>query len=148
MIRRRFRGIVRTTIVTAVPWTGLGFVAGMVLRLGLIPNLLAGLSTPFPGGLVAACTIVGATVGVINGLTLSGLILATERGKKIEELRPWRFAAWGAIATAGTLGLVFESPLVAAIGAALGAAAGFVALSAARRARAPQNTVVNPPLSE
>lgn len=137
MIRQRLRGIARTTLVTAVPWTGLGLITGMVLRLGLIPGLLISLSTPFPGGIVAACTAVGATVGVINGLVLSGLILATERGKRIEELRPWRFAAWGAIATAGTLGLVFQSPRVAAIGAVLGAAAGFVALAVARRVRVP-----------
>src|SRR5262245_63822619 len=101
MIRRRLRGIFRTTIITAVPWTGLGFTIGMVLRFGLIPDLFIGLSTPFPGGLIAACTLVGATVGVISGLTLSGLVLAAERGKTIEQLRPWRFAAWGAIATAG-----------------------------------------------
>ena len=60
---------------------------------------------------MAAFTFAGAIVGVVNGLTLSGIVLATERGKKIEELRMWRFATWGAVATAGTLGLFFESLL-------------------------------------
>jgi len=31
MLRRRLRGILRTTIMTAVPWTALGFVIGMIL---------------------------------------------------------------------------------------------------------------------
>ena len=58
----------------------------------------------------------------------------TKTLKKIEELRMWRFAAWGAFATAGTLGLFFESPLAAGVGAVLGAGAGIAALSAARHA--------------
>ena len=134
MLRQRLRGILRTTFLTCVPWTAVGFLTGLVFRLNLIPNVYVDLGRPFPGGLVGALTFAGAIVGVVNGLTLSGIVLATERGKKIEELRMWRFAAWGAFATAGTLGLFFESPLAAGVGAVLGAGAGIAALSAARRA--------------
>ena len=98
MIRQRLRGIFRATIATTVPWTGLGFFTGLVFRFDLVPGVFVFLSSRIPGGLVAACTLVGAMVGVVNGLTLSGLILAAGRGKNLEELRTWRFAAWGAIA--------------------------------------------------
>src|SRR5262245_17076747 len=136
MIRQRLRGILRTTITTCVPWTALGFLAGLVFQLDLIPGVHAGLGRPIPGGLVTVCTLIGAMIGAINGLTLSGLVLATERGKKLEDLRAWRFATWGGVATAGTLALLFHSPIVAGIGAVLGAGAGVAALSAARRANA------------
>ncbi len=109
MLRRRLRGILRTTVATSIPWTAIGLLTGLVFRLGLIPDVYVELGSPFPGGLVAAFTAAGAIVGVINGLTLAGIVLATERGKKIEDLRMWRFATWGAVATAGTLGLFFES---------------------------------------
>ena len=138
MIAQRLRGIVRTTIATCVPWTLLGVITGVVFQLDLIPGVHAALGHPVPGGLVTVCTLVGAMVGAVNGLTLSGLVLAAERGKTIDELRRWRFAAWGAIATAGTLGLFFQSPLGASIGGVLGAGAALGTLSIARRVRATQ----------
>ena len=134
MLRRRLRGILLTTVATSIPWTAVGLLTGLVFRLGLIPDVYVELGSPFPGGLVAAFTVAGAIVGVINGLTLAGIVLAAERGKKIEDLRMWRFATWGAVATAGTLGLFFESFAAAGIGGVLGAGAGIAALSAARRA--------------
>jgi hypothetical protein len=138
MLRQRFRGILRTTIATCIPWTALGLLVGVVFRLHLIPNLDIGLGRPIFGGLVGAFMLVGAIVGVINGLSLSGLVLMTERGKKVEDLRTWRFATWGAIATAGTLGLLFQSLIGAGIGAVLGAGAAMATLSVARRARVTQ----------
>ena len=144
MLRQRLRGILRTTIATALPWTALGFVTGVLFQLDLIPGIHAMLGSPIPGGLVTVFTLIGAMVGVVNGLTLSGIVLATERGKTMDELRPWRFAAWGALAAGGTLWLFFHNPVVAGIGAALGAAAGVVTLSAARRARAARDAPVAP----
>ncbi len=134
MLRQRLRGILRTTVLTCVPWTAVGFLIGLVLRLNLIPDTYVELGRPFLGGIVGALTFAGAIVGVVNGLTLSGIVLATERGKKIEELRMWRFATWGAVATAGTLGVLFQSLIAGGIGAVLGAGAGIAALSAARHA--------------
>jgi len=120
----------------------------MILRLSLVPGGFVSLSSPIPGGVVAACMLAGAMVGVVNGLTLSGLVLAAERDKKVQELRTWRFAAWGAIATAGTLGFFFQNPLVVAIGATLGASAAVAALWAARRAGTPHDTVDEPATDE
>jgi hypothetical protein len=139
MLRRRLRGILLTTLVTCIPWTALGLLIGAAFRLNLIPNVYVTLGRPVPGGLVGAFTLAGAIIGVINGLSLSGLVLATERGKRIEELRSWRFALWGGIATAGSLGFVFQSSLIAGVGGVLGAAAGTAALAVARRAISPRN---------
>ena len=50
MIRQRFRGIVRTTLATCIPWTALGFLTGLVFQLDLIPGVHAALRQPFPGG--------------------------------------------------------------------------------------------------
>jgi len=66
MIRQRLRGIVRTTIATTVPWAAVGLFTGLAFRFGLVPGVVVFLNSRFPGGLVAACAIVGATVGVVN----------------------------------------------------------------------------------
>lgn len=142
MIRQRLRGILRTTIFTTVPWAGVGFFTGLAFRFGLVPGVVVFLNAHIPGGLVVAFTLVGATVGAVNGVILSGIVLAAERGKNVEELRAWRFAAWGALATAATLGVFFQSPVGAAVGAVLGAGAGIAALSAARHARAAHDSAV------
>jgi hypothetical protein len=63
---------------------------------------LAGVG-PTPGGLVTACTLAGALVGIVNGLTFSGLLLAAERGRTIDDLRGWRVAMWGAVAASDRL---------------------------------------------
>jgi len=137
VFRQRLRGILRTTLVTCIPWTALGLLVGMVFRFNLVPNVYLALGRPVPGGLVGAFTIAGATIGAINGLSLSGLVLATERGKKIEELRSWRLGLWGGIATAATLSFVLQSSLMAVVGGIIGAGAGVAALAVARRAVAP-----------
>ncbi len=148
MILQRIRGILRTTIATTVPWTALGLLTGIVLRFGLVPGVVVSLSSPILGGLVGAFTLVGIMVGVVNGLTLSVLVLATERGKNLAELRASRFAAWGALATAGTLGLFFQSPRAAAVGVVVGAGAAIAALSAARRAGPPHERGAAPALGD
>src|SRR3954454_8249808 len=94
MIRQRLRGIFGTTIAACMPWTALGLLAGVVFQLDLVPGIHLGLGRPIPGGLVTACTLAGTLVGVVNGLTFSGIVLATERGKNVEEVHGWRFAAW------------------------------------------------------
>jgi hypothetical protein len=65
----------------------------------------------------------------------SGLLFAAERGKTVDDLSAWRFAAWGALATAGTLGFLSSNLIVGGTGAVLGAVAAFTTLATARRAR-------------
>jgi hypothetical protein len=100
MIRRRLRGILRTTIAVCIPWTAIGLVIGVLLQPHGFGEAMA-FGHVVPGGVTGAFTIAGALVGIVNGLTFSFLVLAAERGKRVEQLRGWRWAAWGALA-AGT----------------------------------------------
>src|SRR6185436_1838845 len=102
MIRQRLRGILGTTLAASIPWTALGLLTGVIFQFDLIPGMHFGLGRVIPGGFITVCTLAGVLVGVVNGLTFSGVVLATERGKKIEELRTRRFAVWGAVTTAAT----------------------------------------------
>lgn len=136
MIRQRLRGLLGTTVAACLPWTALGLLAGIVFQFDLIPGVHAGLGRPIPGGFLTFGLLAGVTVGVINGLTFSSLLMATERGKKVEDLRAWRFALWGAAATATTLGLLIQVPLAAGIGGVIGAVGGVAVLRVARRAHA------------
>ena len=133
MIRRRLRGLLGTTVLACIPWTVIGVATGFVLQLGLIPNVGVWLARPIPGGLPVALGLAGAIIGAINGLTFGALLLATERGKKLDDVRGWRFAGWGAIATGATLGVIFRSVIAGAGGGVLGAVCGLGALWLARR---------------
>jgi hypothetical protein len=134
MLSRRLRGLLGTTLLGCIPWTALGVVTGFVLLFDLIPGVEVFLSRPVPGGLPVACALAGALVGAINGLTFGALLLASERGKSLDDIRGWRFAGLGALATAATLGLLFQSPIVGAAGGIVGAGAAAGALWLARRA--------------
>ena len=134
MIRRRLRGVLRTTIVACVPWTMLGLLIGLVLQSGGGPDVYMVLGRQVPG-VLALCVIAGVLVGIINGLTFSGLVLAAERGKTVEQLRGWRVATWGALAAGSALGLLFQSVVIASIGGAVGAVGALGALWMTRRAR-------------
>ena len=149
-IRRRLRGILRTTIAACIPWTVLGLLIGLIFQRGRGPDVYMVLGRPVPG-FVALCVIAGALVGIVNGLIFSVLVLAAERGKSVEQLRGWRVATWGAVATGGPLGLLFQSVLIASIGGAIGAAGALAALWMARRAhvrsaQVPVGTAWPPPL--
>ena len=139
MIHQRLRGFLGTTIATCIPWTVLGVLAGVVLQFDLIPGVHGALGRPIPGGFLTVGTLAGVAVGLINGIIFSSLLLATEHGKNLEEVRGWRFALWGAAATAGTLGLLIQVPLAVGIGGAIGAVAGLAAFGIARRARASED---------
>jgi hypothetical protein len=133
MLLQRLRGLVGTTLLACVPWTALGVVTGLMFQFDLIPNVHAHLGRPFPGGMVGAGALVGLIIGAINGLTFGGLLMATERGKNLDEVRGWRFAVWGALSTALALWVFSQSPATAAVAGMLGAVGGVGALRLARR---------------
>ena len=135
MLRQRLRGILGMTVLTCIPWMSLGLLAGAVFRFGLIPGIHGSLGRPYPGGLMGAGLTVGAVIGLLNGLAFSLILLAAERGKTLGALRRSRFAAWGALATGGTLGLLFTSPTAAVMGGVVGAIGGAAALGLVRRDR-------------
>ena len=137
---RRLTAIVRTSLVTTLAWSVLGSALGALLQLSLGPGDYVVFGRQLPGGLVTACAIAGAMVGLANGLTFSFLVVATERGKPIAQLRRWRFGAWGTVATGLPVGLLLQSPLIAGIGGAIGASGALAVLWFARRAQSGELT--------
>ncbi|MFL5616735.1 MAG: hypothetical protein ACJ796_23945 [Gemmatimonadaceae bacterium] len=87
---------------------GIGFTWGAVWAVaGLVPRWLFGVDfdAPFP--------LVFGVLGVIAGITFSGLLAVTEGRRRFDQLSLPRFAAWGALG-----GLVLSS--VFAMAASLG----------------------------
>jgi hypothetical protein len=133
MIRRRIRGLIGTIVLVCIPWTILGVITGLVFKFRLVPGMEVFTSRPIPGGLPVAFALVGLIAGVINGLAFGALLLAAERGRSVEKVRGWRFGAWGALATAATVGVTFQSGTAAIIGGGLGAMGSAAGLWLARR---------------
>ena len=131
MFGRRIRAILVSMVLWAVPWTILGLVLGIVARLGVFGDVFVG--PPAEGvPLVLAAALVGLVTGLANGLIFALLLLVAERGRGIAALRPWRFAVWGALASAATGAAFTQNPWVALVFAVLGAGGGLLALALAK----------------
>jgi hypothetical protein len=141
MNTRRLRGLFGVTLLGSLSWAAFGCLAGFAYQYYLstlsqpvyVSLMMNG--RPVSGGFPVVGVISGAIIGAINGLTFGGLLIATERGKKLEQIRLLRFAAVGGVATGATLGFVFQSFTAAGIGGVIGAIAGMGALWLARRAQ-------------
>jgi hypothetical protein len=140
MNTRRLRGLFGVTLLGGTAWAVLGCLVGLVFQYDLIPGMSVFLSTPVPGGLPVAGALAGAIIGGINGLTFGALLIATQRGKDLEQIRMSRFAVVGGVATGATLGVLFKSLIAAGVGGVLGTIAGMGALWLARRAQQPRST--------
>ena len=131
MLGRRIRAILISMVLWAVPWTILGLVLGVVARLGAFGEVFVGPPAERVP-LVLAAALVGLVTGLANGLIFALLLLVAERGRGIAALRPWRFAIWGALASAATGAAFTQNPWVALVFALLGAGGGLVALGLAK----------------
>lgn len=143
---RRLRALLGLALAGSVPWALAGFVIGLVLQFDLVPRIHVGLARPFPGGLPAATAVVGGVIGAVNGAVFGALLWAGERGKQLEELRSSRVATWGGLATALTLGLIFQSSVIATGGGIFGALTALGTLRLARHTvdRAAQPSIESP----
>jgi hypothetical protein len=124
---RKLRGLLSTTLTICVPSTVLGALTGLAVQVGAVPGLHV-------SDLMVPGATLGALVGAVAGLTYSVLILAAERNTPFEQLRPGRFAIWGGLGMATSVGFLFHNPLVAAAAGLLGAVAAPAMLAIARRA--------------
>jgi hypothetical protein len=89
--------------------------------------------------------LIGAVVGAMNGLGFAMMLLVAERRSTFETLRLSRVGTWGAVATGGVVGLLFQSLPVALGAAAIGFLGAAGSLALARRAAVPGVSPDEPP---
>ena len=137
MLRRRLRGLFASVVGGALA----GVIGG--LALGLLFLLVPGPKTittspQFPGAVLIVPALWFALAGAVSGGAFAVLLMLTERGRGVAELRLHRMAMWAAVPTIAALRLAGASwPLVAiggTVGAGIGAAATFLAKREAARA--------------
>jgi hypothetical protein len=132
VLLRRLRGLMISMLLWSAPWTAFGALIGVAYMLGLFPGTVM-LGSAIPGGIPVALGLAGAIVGAVNGLVFGILIMIAERRNAVSELRASRIGAWAALATAGTVLMISQKPMVAAVFAVIGFLAGVLALRAAQR---------------
>jgi hypothetical protein len=133
MLARRIRAVLISMALWAVPWTLVSLAIALAARLGVFGSL--NLAVASPAGITSLfviALILGLITGLTNGLIFALVLLIAERGHGIAKLRPWRFAIWGAIASAAPGAMFTQSILVAAIFAVIGALGGLLALALAK----------------
>jgi hypothetical protein len=139
-VLRRLRGLLGAVVLGTACWTVLGFIAGAVIRLRLIPGVAFHAGPGSSLGVIGTLTLMGTVIGFVNGLAFGLLMSTAERGRSLDDIRPWRFAGWAAISTAAGLEFIFRStPLIVGGGAVCGALIGVGLLHLARRAALPRS---------
>src|SRR5690348_12134905 len=93
-------------------------------------------SPQFPGAVLLVPMLWFALAGAVSGGVFATLLMLTERGHGVAELRWYRTAIWAALPTIGALRLAGASWLLVAIGGAVGAGVGAVATLLAKRGAA------------
>jgi hypothetical protein len=138
MVIRRLRGLLATTFGGAVVGAAAGAVLGVafwVMSMILAPTMSHRTLAPqhAAAGILLA-TVWVAIVGAVGGGVFGVLVLMAERGRRIAELPAPRIAMWAAIASMAALRIGGATWPLVGLGAALGAAIGYGATSAAKRA--------------
>ena len=142
---RRLRGIFGTGLIWGLPGTLVGAIGGVVA------SAFGG--GPLLGSIATGSIVLGGSFFLLGTASAVGLSLA-ERGRTLDELSPWRAALWGGLAGGilpvlallilepGTVRLLSDPQLVAAVLAAVGAygglSAGLAAATVAVAKRAPE----------
>ena len=106
MLLRRLKAVLVTSFIWAVLWIPLSLAAG-IIRYYRAPryDLITDINLPSPRppalpiilGQAGWWTVWAAVVGAIFAI----ILIVAERRRTISEIRPWRFACWGAVAALG-----------------------------------------------
>ena len=144
MLTRQLRGLFASVVGGAL----IGAIAG--LAIGLLFLLVPGpktvtISPQFPGAGLLVPTLWFALAGAASGGAFATLLMLTERGRDVAQLRWYRTAIWAAIPTVGALRLAGASWPLAAIGGTVAAGVGAVATLLAKRGRALAGGEIEPP---
>ena len=135
MLRRRLRGLLASV-------TG-GAIAGAIggLAIGLLFLLVPGPKTitttrEFPGAVLIVPALWLALAGAVSGGAFAVLLMLTERGRAVAELRAHRTAIWAAVPSIAALRLAGASWTLVAIGGVVAAGIGAAATLLAKRGAA------------
>ena len=132
MLIRRLRVLLASIVGGALAGSVAGALWGLIILVTPGPKEIT-IVPAFPGAVLIVPAAWGAVVGAISGGAFGVLLMLTERGRGADELRPYRVAAWAALASTAALRLGGGSWTLVAIGSALAAAIGAGATLLAKR---------------
>lgn len=132
MLIRRLRGLLVSIVGGALAGAAAGAVLGLIFL--LMPGEIT-IVPQFPGAALIVPSVWGAAIGAMSGGAFGVLLMTAERGRGVDELRPYRVATWAAVASAAALRLGGASWMLVAIGSGLAAGIGAGATMLAKRGR-------------
>jgi hypothetical protein len=133
MLIRRLRGLLATTIGGALVGGGAGAFVGLVFLLAFGSKTPA-ITPQFPGSVIIVPATLGAIVGAVSGAVFGLLLMLSERGRGVDDLRASRAAILAAVASFAALRFMGTwSWLPIALGTTLAAAIGLGATMLSKR---------------
>ncbi len=144
MLRRRLRGLFASVVGGALAGAIGGLAISVLFLLVPGPKTIT-ISPQFPGAVMIVPMLWFALAGAVSGGAFAVLLMLTERGRGIAELRAYRTAIWAAVPSIATLRLAGASWPLVAIGGALAAGIGVAATLVAKRGAAAAPAEIQPP---
>lgn len=111
MLRRRLRGLFASVIGGALAGAVGGLAIGLLFLFVPGPKVIT-VSPQFPGAVLIVPTLWFALAGAVSGGAFAVLLMLTERGRGVAELRAYRTAIWAAVSSIATLQLAGASWLL------------------------------------
>lgn len=136
MLRRRLRALFASVIGGALAGASGGLALGLLFLLVPGPKTIT-ISPRFPGAVVIVPALWFALAGAVSGGAFAVLLMLTERGRGVVELRAYRTAIWAAAPSIAVLRLAGASWPLVAIGGAVAAGIGAGATLLAKRGATP-----------
>jgi hypothetical protein len=144
MLKRRLRGLFASVLGGAIVGVIGGLTIGLLFWLTPGPKTIT-ISPQFPGAVLIVPTLWFAFAGAVSGGAFGTLLMLTERGRSVAELRWYRMAIWAAVPTLGAMRLAGASWPLAAMGVIVGAGIGAGATFLAKRGVALAAAEIQPP---
>lgn len=136
MLVHRLRGLLASIAGGAVVGGTAGAALGLVFLLAPGPKTIT-IVPQFPGAVLIVPAVWGTVIGAMSGGAFGVLLMLTERGRGIPELRTYRVAMWAAAASAAALRLGGGSWALVTLGSGVAAGIGAGATLLAKRGAEP-----------
>lgn len=144
MLRRRLRGLLASVVGGAIAGAIGGLAIGLLFLLVPGPKTIT-IAPEFPGAVLIVPAVWFALAGAVSGGAFAVLLMLTERGRAVAELRAYRTGIWAAVPSSAALRLAGASWLLVAIGGAVAAGIGAAATLLAKRGTAPATADIQTP---